>query len=247
MTASQPAKNRLADWYQTALGLHFKEQIQQHVLSQIKQQPRQTILELGPIDVFDGIAIQPTSHKIQLLREYSSNTILNASVFSEFACMPLPEASVEIVLMPHVLELDSDYKTLLNESWRVLSSNGYLVIVGINPWSLWSLQRFIQPQASLIPTAFQLHSSQKIRYHLHELDAEIIFSKTLNYLGPSSQANTTWLGNFAQLLFPAAGSLYLIIAKKSIIPATLIKLRWHWGDLAPQGISETTVGNVRRG
>jgi SAM-dependent methyltransferase len=52
--------------------------------------------------------------------------------------LPLPDYSVERVLMVHSLEYSQDLPALLNEVWRILTGEGRVLIVVPNRTGLWS-------------------------------------------------------------------------------------------------------------
>ena len=61
---------------------------------------------------------------------------MTALVFEEE--LPLPDASIDRVLMVHALEHAQSPRDTLNEFWRVLAPNGRLVVVVPNRRGLWA-------------------------------------------------------------------------------------------------------------
>src|SRR6187551_1413700 len=55
--------------------------------------------------------------------------------------LPFPERSLDLVVLPHTLELARDPHLTLAEVERVLVPEGRVVILGINPASLWGLRQ----------------------------------------------------------------------------------------------------------
>ena len=51
--------------------------------------------------------------------------------------LPIATQSIDLVVLPHVLEFADEPHQILREVDRVLMPEGRLVIVGFNPWSLW--------------------------------------------------------------------------------------------------------------
>ena len=58
---------------------------------------------------------------------------------TDFAALPFPTASLDLVVLPHALELSADPHATLREVERVLVPEGRVVICGFNPASLWGL------------------------------------------------------------------------------------------------------------
>lgn len=57
------------------------------------------------------------------------------------AALPFPAASLDLLVLPHTLELSADPHAVLREVERVLVPEGRVVISGLNPASLWGLRQ----------------------------------------------------------------------------------------------------------
>src|SRR4051812_41015700 len=55
--------------------------------------------------------------------------------------LPFASSSLDLVLMPHTLEMSVDPHRALAEATRCLMPDGRLVIVGFNPVSLWAMRQ----------------------------------------------------------------------------------------------------------
>ena len=64
-----------------------------------------------------------------------------AALFADSAALPFPESSLDMVALPHTLELCGDPHSALREVARVLVPEGRVVISGFNPASLWGLRQ----------------------------------------------------------------------------------------------------------
>lgn len=53
------------------------------------------------------------------------------------AALPFVPESIDLLVLPHSLELSPDPHATLREAHRVLVHEGRVVITGFNPWSLW--------------------------------------------------------------------------------------------------------------
>lgn len=95
--------------------------------------------------------------------------------------LPFASRSLDGAVLHHVLEAAADQRTALREAVRVLRPGGRLVVVGVNPASLWQLAR---PRA-----AFR---------HLHPV-AVLRLYEWLAVLGMEREAETIYL-NYRSLL-----------------------------------------------
>jgi SAM-dependent methyltransferase len=55
--------------------------------------------------------------------------------------LPFASSSLDLIVMPHTLEMAADPHLALAEATRCLVPDGRLVIVGFNPMSLWALRQ----------------------------------------------------------------------------------------------------------
>jgi SAM-dependent methyltransferase len=66
---------------------------------------------------------------------------LRVALHCDFDALPFPNQSLDLVVMPHSLELARDPHLTLAEVERVLVPEGRVMIVGFNPASLWGLRQ----------------------------------------------------------------------------------------------------------
>ncbi|NDY90620.1 class I SAM-dependent methyltransferase [Ideonella livida] len=71
-------------------------------------------------------------------------------------CLPFPERSIDLCVLPHTLELCEDPHAALAEAVRVLRPEGHLVVVGFNPVSLWGLERWPHRHARAVVAGDEL-------------------------------------------------------------------------------------------
>jgi SAM-dependent methyltransferase len=87
----------------------------------------------------------------------------------DFEALPLAARSIDLVVMPHTLEMARDPHQALREAERVLVGEGRIIIIGFNPVSLWGLQR---PGCPDLPTRRWINR-QRLRDWLRLLGFEI--------------------------------------------------------------------------
>jgi SAM-dependent methyltransferase len=57
--------------------------------------------------------------------------------------LPLGTESVDMIIVPHLLEFDAQRFQTMREIERVLKPEGLLVIISFNPWSLWVRYQYL--------------------------------------------------------------------------------------------------------
>jgi SAM-dependent methyltransferase len=105
-------------------------------------------MDLAVADIFGFHALQLGLPQLDALaanrmphRWLASNTpAANAHFLTDYSALPFAAHSLDLVVLPHSLELTDDPHTALREVERVLVPEGRVVICGLNPASLWALR-----------------------------------------------------------------------------------------------------------
>lgn len=66
-----------------------------------------------------------------------------AAALTRAYALPFASASLDLVVLPHVLEFSPQPHQVLREVERVLVPEGSVIIAGFNPFSLWGLRRTV--------------------------------------------------------------------------------------------------------
>ncbi len=159
-----------------------------------------------------------------------SGFVERADVIADVDDLPLLEHSVDVCVLSHSLEFSVDPHHVVREANRVLIPNGYLVITGYNPFSLAGLNKFIPYRKNQQPWNERFFSPMRVKDWLHLMGYEILADDRVLH---STLANKVSNGKvsgfcqrFAQNYLPSLGSVYVIVAKKRVLPLTPIKPKW---------------------
>lgn len=148
----------------------------------------------------------------------------------DFRCIPIASQSVDLVVMPHVLEFYPDPHQILREVERILIPEGQLFIVGFNPLSLWGARRHLPRCPDTFPWNGQYLSISRLRDWLKLLNFELDRGAFGAYAPPCQTEK--WLNrwHFMELAgdrwWGFAGSVYMIRAIKKIYGMRLITPNW---------------------
>jgi SAM-dependent methyltransferase len=160
------------------------------------------------------------------------------AVFCEFDALPFPDHSIDLVVLPHSLELARDPHHTLREVERVLVPEGRVAIAGFNPASLWGLrQRAGHMKHGLgvgrdgplyLPRAGDFIGYWRLRDWLRLLGFEVEGGRFGCYRPPFESQR--WLDRFAWLdavgdrWWPVLGAVYFVVAVKRVRGMRLIGL-----------------------
>ncbi|MFZ5551072.1 MAG: class I SAM-dependent methyltransferase [Pseudomonadota bacterium] len=186
----------------------------------------------------DGAALQVQLELPPPSEEHASSLLPEPPVVAlhcEPDALPFPDGALDLVVMPHTLELAADPHRALAEVARVLRPEGRVVIVGLNPASLWGLrQRLGRARLKLaggerslfLPRAGEFIGYWRLRDWLRLLDFEIETGRFGCWRPP--MASQRWLDRFGWMdrigshWWPVFGAVYCITAVKRVRGMRLI-------------------------
>jgi SAM-dependent methyltransferase len=156
----------------------------------------------------------------------------------DFDALPFPSGSVDLVVLPHSLELARDPHQALREVERVLVPEGRVVIIGFNPTSLWGLRQrlgrmraglgFSRQRSLYLPRAGDFIGYWRARDWLRLLGFEVEAGRFGCWRPPLK--NDAWLQRFAWMdrvgdrWWPVLGAVYIICAVKRVRGLRLVGL-----------------------
>lgn len=236
----------LSAWYQEPLGceLAFQEiELLQQILPNLAGD---YLLQIGNSDLLNTIETKRIRQRLTVTESFSPNTIQ-----SIYTALPFFDDSVDVIVLPHLLETIPNPQTVLSEAWRVLERDGHLIILGFNPWSLWGLRRLFSKHNSF-PWQYSFHSSEKWRKQIIQMKGTVKQINHIFFRPPINRSlflnQTRWLDKALQLIFPSAGGAYILWAQKRTTPLTPLKSKFNWSELLiGQRVLEPTARGARRG
>lgn len=160
------------------------------------------------------------------------------ALLAEPVALPFAEASLDLVVMPHTLELSIDPHAALREVARVLMPEGRVVISGLNPMSLWGLrQRRARLYARLgrgslyLPDVGEFIGYRRLRDWLRLLSFEVESARFGCYCPAvrSSQwiERFGWLDPLGERWWPIFGAGYFLVAVKRVHGMRLLEPGWR--------------------
>lgn len=146
--------------------------------------------------------------------------------------LPFDSASLDLVLMPHVLEFSNNPHQILREVERVLMPEGNLVISGFNPFSLWGMHRALGCKQGY-PWHGRFIGLARLKDWLALLGFEVVGGRFAAYAPPFRQQK--WLQRAAFMekagdrWWAVSGGIYFLHAVKRVPGMRLIKPKWNEG------------------
>lgn len=237
---AEPSFNKLASWFLTALGqelLHSEQALLDEILPDLFGYHA---LQLGQVVACDLLQGSRILHKI--LADKQPKAVQGLSSLCALPeQLPFANDSMDVVLIHHVLEAVNQPHATLREAARVTIPNGYLLIVGFNPWSLWGFWRFCRMPWSSNVWLSQALSAQRLHDWLALLGFDVVGVETAYFRPPVSHAglrqHLSWLEALGQRYWPQGGASYVILAQKKTSCITPIRLRQKILPLVPNTLA----------
>lgn len=224
----------LASWLSTPSGIYVRQWEEQLLATLTADIFGFNALQLGMPQI-NTLAANRMPHKFFSdchLPLPESNPQVQIAVLHDYAELPFASQSLDLVVLPHILEFAEEPHQILREVERVLMPEGQLIICGFNPASLWGLRRACAGmlKTEFLPKDGELISMPRLKDWLKLLNMHVTRGHFGCYAPPFASA--TWLQRSAflekagQRWWPFFGAVYILQAKKRVKGMHLIGPAW---------------------
>jgi SAM-dependent methyltransferase len=154
------------------------------------------------------------------------------AVITRFEELPFATQSIDLVVMPHILEFAQEPHQVLREVDRVLVPEGQVIITGFNPASLWGFRQMMARAGAspYLPREGQFISLPRIKDWLKLLSFEANRGRFGCYAPWAG--SEAWLSRWSFMekagdrWWPVFGSVYLLHAIKRVRGMRMIGPAW---------------------
>jgi SAM-dependent methyltransferase len=185
-------------------------------------------------DIFGYHALQLGLPEIDALRENrmplrmcatdgaGSSPRCPLAVLTRYDELPFDSQSIDLVVLPHILEFAAEPHQVLREVDRVLVPEGQVVIVGFNPLSLWGLRQVLTRIGlpPYLPQRGQFIALPRIKDWLKLLSFDVNRGRFGCYLPwvRSERWLQRWrfMDKAGDRWWPVCGSIYMVSAIKRV-------------------------------
>ena len=188
-------------------------------------------------DVFGFRAVQIGLPEVDFLRQnriqfrFTLALEPGAALAADPLQLPLAPQSVDLLVLPHVLEFHPNPHDVLREAERVLMPEGQVVISGFNTVSLWRLRQLFTWGAAGSPWDARFIGLLRLRDWLRVLGFELNGGKFGCYAPPFRKE--LWLERFAFMeqagarWWPLTGGIYVVRAVKRVHGMRIVTPAWR--------------------
>jgi SAM-dependent methyltransferase len=164
-------------------------------------------------------------------------------IIAEPARLPVASDSVDVVFLPHTLDLTDHPHAALREVYRVLRADGQLVVLGFRPGGLWALRR-LATLRSYPPGRPQMISERQLSDWLRLLDMKIHGVRRYFFRWPVGGSRKPAMRRWEAIgdrWWPELSSCYALTARKQLYTLIPMRRRWRRSARAVGGLVEPTV------
>lgn len=150
-------------------------------------------------------------------------------VLCNYTALPFASNSIDLVVLPHILEFSDEPHQILREVERILIPEGQVIIVGFNPLSLWGLKRKLD-RSGEFPWNGSYLSMNRLKDWLKLLGFEVDRGHLGCYVPPVDQLkwlqNWRFIENASKRWWNFSGGVYVLRAIKRTHSMRLITPKW---------------------
>jgi SAM-dependent methyltransferase len=214
--------NSLQEWFASPLGHYLLDQERRYHDDMVA-------------DIFGFHAVQLGMPEVDLLQtnriphKFRIDSRPGADVIARYEELPLETQSIDLLILPHILEFAEHPHQILREVDRVMMPEGRLIITAFNPWSLWGTRRWLRAD-SQYPWCGNFISLVRMRDWLSLLGFDVSAGKLACYVPPCTQEK--WLSRLRFMedagdrWWAIGGGIYILEAIKRVHGMRVITPAW---------------------
>ena len=224
------AWDQLQNWYQTRLGTTLAEHERSLLGETLSNLFGYQLLQVGRINDEDWLSNSRVSqcNVMDFPPIEPLTKTLSFQGLPEY--MPIQTASMDVIVLPHVLEFSQQPHAVLREVERVLIPEGHVAMLIFNPLSLWSFWRLGLGWRRKVPWCGRFLSTTRMKDWLALLGFDLVSIQNYFYRPPLQQMSIMQrlplLDRVGSRVWPILGASKLVVAKKRLVTLTPIGPRW---------------------
>ncbi len=223
---NNPCSATLFKWFQTSLGRRvFSEETMamQQILPHLFGYHLLQIGNLGYGSLLESSLIR---HRCVLSQFAYTMSPPYSSVYADSDALPFAHDSIDVVLLPHILEFEDNPHDILREVERILIPEGSVVILGFNPLGIWR-SFFVRKGPSCGHFLSLLRLKDWLALLGFDVEQQSTFCFSLPFHNQRFKSYTLLLEKIGERWSNHFGIVYLLVAKKRRTTITPIGSSWN--------------------
>ncbi|MFO1435983.1 MAG: methyltransferase domain-containing protein [Gammaproteobacteria bacterium] len=204
-------RSELEAWFDTDLGRTLLAAVLHRLGTLLPTLFGYHVLQLGLFRDKPLLLASRISHQIVTNIDTSRVTRGEHALLCAPDALPIAADSVDVMLLPFVLEFEANPHEVLREAERVLIAEGHVVIVGFNPVSCWGVWRMLSSWRDVTPWNGRFLRLGRLKDWLTLLGFEVTHVSRIFYRppvrSPRMLRNLGFLEVLGRKLYPARRQL----------------------------------------
>ena len=152
-----------------------------------------------------------------------------SSVRGHADAMPVSSDSIDIVILPHVIEFEKDPNAILQECERVLVPEGHVIVAGYNAFGLMGAWNLLHRRGA--PWNGRFYTAWRVRDWLSALGFDTVASEGCFFRPPLPNARLLHrlqaFERFGPRFCPRMCGTWILVARKRTATATPLRPGWR--------------------
>jgi len=209
---------QLQEWFSSELGQHIVDCESREFVTIVPHSYWPVAIKQGPA-LTDCFADLDVEIEIGINNQiYKIDTMSCPTVIARYEELPLERDSSDLVVLQHALDFSEDPRQVLREATQVLRPNGWIIVYGFNPHSLWGAVRLIRARSERAPWTGHFLRAKRVYDWLDLLGMEVVQCKYLVYRPPVRSVAVpkqfSFLDIVASRIWHRCGAVYMLSAQK---------------------------------
>ncbi|GFO71251.1 hypothetical protein BJAS_P0589 [Bathymodiolus japonicus methanotrophic gill symbiont] len=211
----------LHEWFTTPKGQILQQQETAFLKRSITVSCKQVIVQIGALGWENDFIDCSLYEQFYVMDDEQSPWYGSKLLRATTVGLPFKTASVDMVILPHLLEFDQHKHQVLREVERILKPEGKLTIISFNPWNIYINLQYMRRREKNTPWFPGLVSRTRIEGWLRLLNFEVELAAGFNF--DATRINSGHAEGRGQELRVAAFGIKAIKRSYHLIPLAPVK------------------------
>ena len=213
----------LYEWYQSPKGQLLQRQESVFLQRAITVGCKQSVLQIGALGWENEFIDCSLYQNFCIVDARGSGWVESRKIKAKAELLPVMTDSVDMIILPHVLEFVADQHDVIREVARVVKPEGKLVLLSFNPWRPYVHYQYVHAREKHDPWRGLFLTRSKIIDWLKLLNFEVEVAAGFNFDPTVSIAGGVEKNKNA--LMPIAYAVKAIKRRYTLIPLTPAKVQ----------------------
>ena len=233
---------QLQEWYATPAGQNLYKDLLTKLDKLLPSLFGYHALQIGGLaNEIDLISSSKIGQKI-----YMTLNTEKGNVAANPLALPFPQNTLDLIVLPHTLDISPKPHQVLREIHRVLISEGHLVIIGFNPFSMMGLSKLLFIRSQRAPWVAHFYTQRRLKDWLSLLGFKVMTVEHVGLQPPIQnmrfQQRMQFLSKAERVGLGRLGGLQILVAKKRELTLTPIQQPWRpRRRMIPVNVTEPTA------